>query len=101
MHFPAPDLVVEVLSPSSEAIDRGVKFEDYAAHAVGEYWLVDAESENVEQYVLQGEDYKLHMKSGSGLLTSLSVSGFEVPVRAIFDQAENLAALQRIMNPTP
>lgn len=35
--FPAPDLVVEVLSESTEARDRGVKHVDYAAHGVTEY----------------------------------------------------------------
>ncbi len=39
--FPAPDLIVEVLSESTEANDRGIKFEDYAAHGVVEYWIVD------------------------------------------------------------
>jgi Uma2 family endonuclease len=37
MKFPAPDFVVEVLSPSTEDIDRGIKFQDYAAHGVTEY----------------------------------------------------------------
>ena len=41
MQHPAPDLVVEVLSKSTSKRDRGIKFEDYAAHGVAEYWLVD------------------------------------------------------------
>lgn len=53
MKFPAPDLVVEVLLPSTEAADRGIKFEDYAAHGVAEYWIVDPEQGFLEQYVLQ------------------------------------------------
>ena len=50
MKYPAPDLVVEVLSPSTAVIDRTTKFEDYAAHGVSEYWLVDPEKQTVEQY---------------------------------------------------
>ena len=67
MKFPVPDLAVEVLSESTEARDRGVKFEDYAANGVEEYWLVDTSSNTLEQYLLgsQGE-YALHMKSTSG-----------------------------------
>ena len=34
--FPPPDLIVEVLSESTEARDRGIKMEDYAAHGVRE-----------------------------------------------------------------
>jgi Uma2 family endonuclease len=45
MKFPAPDLIIEVLSPSTEKVDRGAKAEDYAAHGVGEYWLIDPEAD--------------------------------------------------------
>jgi len=41
MQFPAPDLIIEVPSKSTEKIDRGVKYDDYAAHGVQEYWIVD------------------------------------------------------------
>jgi Uma2 family endonuclease len=41
VRFPAPDLVVEILSESTEAVDRGIKFEDYALHGVAEYWIID------------------------------------------------------------
>ncbi len=37
MQFPAPDFVVEVLSDSTAKNDRETKFQDYAAHCVGEY----------------------------------------------------------------
>jgi len=96
LQFPIPDFVVEVLSESTEARDRGVKFEDYAAHGVGEYWIVDAEAESVEQYMLREGDvgYDLRTKATTGTLTSPVVSGFSIPVRAIFDEAENLAALR-------
>ena len=46
----APDLVVEILSPSTEWRDRGVKLERYGLHGVPEYWVVDGEGEVVEVY---------------------------------------------------
>jgi Uma2 family endonuclease len=96
LQFPVPDFVVEVLSESTEARDRGVKFEDYAAHGVGEYWIVDAAAESVEQYVLRGGEggYELRTKSTTGTLTSVVVTGFSIPVRAIFDESANLDALR-------
>lgn len=94
MHFPAPDLVVEVLSPSTEERDRGIKFEDYAAHGVGEYWLIDADAETIEQYRLSDETYELVMKSRSGEIESAAVAGFTIPVRAIFDDAAHQSALR-------
>ena len=60
MLFPAPDLVVEVLSPTTENNDRGIKFIDYALHGVQEYWLIDPTHQSVEQYLLQdGDNYEL------------------------------------------
>lgn len=97
MKFPAPDLAVEVLSPSTESNDRGIKFVDYAAHGVAEYWIVDPDEETVEQYTLKGETYDLRMKSQTGILQSSAVAGFAVPVRALFDEAEKLAAIQGIL----
>lgn len=35
------DLVIEVVSPGTEAVDRGTKFEEYEAGGVREYWLLD------------------------------------------------------------
>ncbi|MBI1296486.1 Uma2 family endonuclease [bacterium] len=57
MRFPAPDLVVEVLSTSTAANERCIKFEDYAAHGVSEYWIIDPDAETVEQYQLSGSTY--------------------------------------------
>ena len=46
----APDLVIEILSPSTADKDRGTKRELYGAHGVAEYWLVDPMAETVSIY---------------------------------------------------
>ena len=46
----APDLVVEVLSPSTSKNDRGPKMVHYAAAGVKEYWLVTPQQKLVEVY---------------------------------------------------
>ncbi len=97
MKFPVPDFVVEVLSDSTEGGDRGVKFEDYAANGVGEYWIVDTEAEVVEQYILTGEDYELALKSSSGQISSHVISGFCADIVAFFDVDRNLQALQKLL----
>lgn len=97
MKFPAPDFIVEVLSPSTEANDRGVKLIDYAAHAIAEYWIIDPDAETVEQYQLDGDSYHLQHKLSSGIISSTAVANFTIPVRAIFNEEENLAALQTIL----
>lgn len=97
MKFPPPDLAVEVLSDSTADKDRGIKFEDYALHGVGEYWIIDAVSEMVAQYRLEKGTYTLALKAKTGLIESVEVKGFSIPIRAIFDRAEYVKALQEIM----
>ncbi|MBN1877245.1 MAG: Uma2 family endonuclease [Anaerolineae bacterium] len=96
--FPAPDFVAEVLSPSTTDNDRGIKFLDYAAHGVTEYWIIDPDTEVVEQYVLMEQGYELRMKSQTGILQSIAIPGLAIPVRAIFAEDEKLVALQKILN---
>jgi Uma2 family endonuclease len=48
----APDLVIEVISPSSALRDRGLKRERYARFGVPLYWVVDVELRRVEVYRL-------------------------------------------------
>ncbi|MEZ4514470.1 MAG: Uma2 family endonuclease [Chloroflexota bacterium] len=97
MRFPAPDFAVEVVSKSTEANDRGIKFADYAAHGVAEYWIIDPEAETVEQYQLQEESYMLLVKAKTGRLESVAVAGFAIPVRAIFDDAVSREALHTLL----
>ena len=49
----APDLAVEVLSPSTGKNDRGHKKEMYEKHGVREYWIVSPAERSIEQYVLE------------------------------------------------
>ena len=97
MHFPAPDFIAEVLSPSTEDIDREVKFQDYAAHGVQEYWIINPDRKFVEQYSLQGEQYELQQKTDSGILRSSVVQGFQIPAAALFDQQEHFKMLREIV----
>ena len=55
----APDLVIEVLSPSTRARDLGIKRRIYGKHGVFEYWLVDIERREIEQLQLvEGGKYE-------------------------------------------
>lgn len=91
--LPVPQMVVEVLSPSSRRRDRGDKYLDYAAHAVQEYWIVDPEDETIEQHLLEEGAYRLKAKQRDGSLACVAAAGFVMPVRAAFDDEENLKAL--------
>lgn len=56
----APDLVVEVLSPSTARRDRGYKMSVYEACGVREYWIVSVYEKTVEQYLLENGKFVLH-----------------------------------------
>ena len=99
MKFPPPDFIAEVISPSTENTDRTDKFTDYAAHGVGEYWIIDPAGETIEKYVLKsGGHYELSLKVRTGEINSDVIPGFKIPVRAVFDEDENLAALRKILS---
>jgi Uma2 family endonuclease len=55
----APDLVVEVLSPSTAATDRGRKLQTFARYEVAEYWIVDPDAQSIEVLGLQDGSYVL------------------------------------------
>jgi Uma2 family endonuclease len=59
----APDLVVEILSPSNRQIEMHEKFEAYQASLVREYWIIHPEEEWMLQYVLgKNMKFELHKK---------------------------------------
>ena len=51
----APDLVVEVLSPSTTINDRGIKKDVYERSGVKEYWIVDPIAKSIEVHYLKDE----------------------------------------------
>lgn len=53
-----PTLVIEILSPSTAAIDRGVKLQLYARYGVPYYWIVDAGARTLEVRALAAGVYR-------------------------------------------
>ena len=81
----APDLVVEILSPSTAGYDRTTKRDLYARHGVGEYWLVDPYAKTITVLILGANGYDTHAVYGAGdTLTSPTLPGFNVDVSLIF-----------------
>lgn len=76
--YGAPDLIVEVLSPSNWLVDRQDKFALYAETGVQEYWIIDPKSYGepfdepeerrgrIEVYVLREAGYELLGRWGAG-----------------------------------
>ena len=81
----APDLVVEVASYSTAAMDRTAKYDTYARVGVTEYWIVKPAGQTVEVFVLEGQEYRsLGIFGGHDLLSSLVVPGLPVRVEQFF-----------------
>jgi len=54
-----PTLAVEILSPGTLSIDRGVKLQLYARYGVPHYWIIDPEGRGIEAYVFDQGTYRL------------------------------------------
>lgn len=96
--FPAPDFIVEILSKGTAKNDRGVKFQDYQAHKVMEYWIIDPKKSVIEQYHLDKKGkYELILKASEGTITSKAIEGFQIPIKAIFNETESMLALANLL----
>lgn len=57
--YGAPNLIVEVLPPSTATNDKGYKKDLYGKFCVGEYWIVDILSRSINVYLLKDETYTI------------------------------------------
>ena len=81
----APDLVVEILSPSSEDTDRGAKYELYGRHGVTEYWLVDPIAETISIHrQRRGVLVATNTFSREQTLRSPLLAGLELDLEEVF-----------------
>ena len=62
----APDIAVEVLSPSTVAVDRGRKMQMFARYGVLEYWLVDPVRLEIEIHALEDRTYRRTQTAAGG-----------------------------------
>lgn len=80
-----PNLVVEILSASTEHRDRGEKKKIYEANGVDELWLVDPTRREVTIFLLAGSRYGQGRRYGiRQALRSRSLPGLHIPVRFLF-----------------
>lgn len=77
-----PDLVVEIVSPSSRSYDSNTKRQDYEAAGVGEYWLIDPAQESFTFLVLRGGAFH-EATEQAGRYRATIVPGFELDIDRI------------------
>ncbi len=82
-----PTVIVEVLSPSTEAYDRGEKFAHYRRiESLQEYVLVSQDKVRIESYVRQGAQWLLSEASGLDETVRLESIGCNLTLRDIYDK---------------
>jgi Uma2 family endonuclease len=79
----APDLVAEILSPSTRRIDLVRKMVLYRTAGVPEYWIVDPEKRTVSAYSLVEDDYQ-PIPVADGVVRSRVIPGLEIDVVGLF-----------------
>lgn len=83
--FGSPDLVIEILSPSTVYRDRYEKKQIYEQYKVKEYWIVDTANKTIEVFTLENDKYNLFCFAGEEeKAKSKVIDGFEMDVKDIF-----------------
>ena len=82
----APDLVVEILSPSTKHHDKVIKYNKYQEFGVLEYWIIDPDNKFVEVLVFAdgGVPYKVY--TATETIVSFAVAGLEVDLVVVFEE---------------
>jgi Uma2 family endonuclease len=90
------DLVVEIISPGSRAVDRGEKFYEYEQGGVPEYWLIDPQRQQAEFYQ-RGADgiYRLAPVDDEGRYYSRALDGLWLNVEWLWQRP--LPSLLRVL----
>ena len=80
----APDLVIEILSPSTARFDRFLKLNRYLAAGVREYWIVDPDTRLIETYILEGGKYSVERYSEEDDLSVHVLPGLVIDLGDVF-----------------
>jgi Uma2 family endonuclease len=85
----SPDLVVEILSPSTQQRDRGIKQNLYARYGVREYWIINPENKTAEVLSWTETGYRIeaHVQEG-GMLNSSLFPDLNIKMSEIFAGSE-------------
>ena len=83
--FGAPDLVIEILSPSNSKKEMNEKFDLYEETGVREYWLVEPSENVIYIYVLNEDGKYIGLKPVTTVLKSSIIPDLEINLDEIFE----------------
>jgi len=82
----APDMVVEILSPSTGCRDTMVKLSKYMQTGVREYWILDPNAKLAFVYTLNAGRYSVESYTENDTVPSAVLNGCEINLKEVFDQ---------------
>ena len=81
----APDLIIEILSPSTSSRDLFLKLKKYQSAGVREYWIVDPGTKSVNVHILENGHYIIHSYENNDDITVEVLTGCKIILQEIFD----------------
>ncbi len=91
----AADTVIEIVSPSSAATDRGLKFEEYQRGGVPEYWIIDPQAKEVLFYRSDEKRVFKAQPVQEGIYTTEQLPGLQLHIPTLWQ--EELPSLLKIV----
>ena len=82
----APDLVIEVISPSTAKYDRIIKFRKYQIAGVKEYWIVDPDLKTVQVCILEHDRYVVFMYDEDEKIPVDVLKGCDIDLQTVFTE---------------
>jgi len=82
----APDLTVEILSPSSSRHDTVRKFNTYRKNGVREYWIIDPERNTLAVHILSGSNYITHLYSDTDKVPVHVLNNCTIDLSEVFEK---------------
>jgi Uma2 family endonuclease len=80
----APDLVIEILSPSNTAIEMQKKLELYRNAGVREYWVVDPENKKIHAYLFSKDKISSDIYNDTGIMPVAIFPELKIPLEQVF-----------------
>ena len=84
----APDLIIEILSPSNAGHDIFTKYHQYLMAGVKEYWIVDPQKNTVIAYILKNGGYEPTLYKQKDIIPVSVLSECKIDLKVIFESLE-------------
>jgi len=81
----SPDMVIEILSPSTSKRDLFIKLEKYRNAGVCEYWIVDPDAETVNVHLIENERYIVHSYKSDDMIAVTVLEGCIISLPDVFE----------------